>query len=76
MHHNGQFSKTWCLVVKVTYLKYVKQLGTVAHACNPSYSGDKAQEDQGSKTAQTNSSPDPILKNLITQKGLVKWFKM
>jgi hypothetical protein len=33
----------------------------VAHACNPSYSGDKDQEDCGSKAAQGNSSQDPIL---------------
>jgi hypothetical protein len=27
----------------------------VAHTCNPSYSGDRDQEDQGSKPAQANS---------------------
>jgi hypothetical protein len=27
----------------------------VAHTCNPSYSGDRDQEDQGSKQARTNS---------------------
>jgi hypothetical protein len=35
----------------------------VAHACNPSYSGGRDQEDRGSKPAQANSSRDPILKN-------------
>jgi hypothetical protein len=34
----------------------------VAHACNPSYSEARDQEDGGSKPAQANSSPDPILK--------------
>jgi hypothetical protein len=35
----------------------------VAHTCNPSYSGNRDQEDHGSKPAQANSSWDPILKN-------------
>jgi hypothetical protein len=34
----------------------------VTHTCNPSYSGDRDQEDQGSKPAQANSLKDPILK--------------
>jgi hypothetical protein len=34
----------------------------VAHACNPSYSGDRDQEDHSSKSAQANSSQDPISK--------------
>jgi hypothetical protein len=34
----------------------------VAHACNPSYSGGRDQEDGSSKPAQVNSSCDPILK--------------
>jgi hypothetical protein len=32
----------------------------VAHARNPSYSGDRDHEDRGLKPAQTNSSRDPI----------------
>jgi hypothetical protein len=31
----------------------------VAHACNPSYSGGRDQEDRGSKPAQTNKKPSP-----------------
>jgi hypothetical protein len=34
----------------------------VAHACNPSYSEGRDQEDQGPKPIQANSSRDPILK--------------
>jgi hypothetical protein len=34
----------------------------VAHACNPSYSGSRDQEDHDSKPALLNSSQDPILK--------------
>jgi hypothetical protein len=40
----------------------------VAHACDPSYSGGRDQEDGGSKPAQANSSLDPILKKPITKK--------
>jgi hypothetical protein len=36
---------------------------SVAHACNPSYSGGRDLEDQGSKPAQANSLRDPISKN-------------
>jgi hypothetical protein len=34
----------------------------VIHTCNPSYSGSRGQEDRGSKSAQANSSRDPISK--------------
>jgi hypothetical protein len=40
----------------------------VAHACNPSYSGGKDQEDLICKPAWANSSWDPISKNTITKK--------
>jgi hypothetical protein len=33
-----------------------------AHACNPSYSGVRDQEDHGSKPARANSLRDPISK--------------
>jgi hypothetical protein len=46
----------------------------VAHACNPSYSGVRDQEDQGSKPAQANSSQDPISK--IPKKRLAVWLKV
>jgi hypothetical protein len=40
----------------------------VAHAYNPSYSGGRDQEDQGSKPDWANSSRDPILeKNPFTK---------
>jgi hypothetical protein len=41
----------------------------VAHACNPSYSGGRNQEDCGLKPAQANSSQDPVSKKPITKKG-------
>jgi hypothetical protein len=34
----------------------------VAYTCNPSYSGGRDQEDEGSKPAQANSSQDLISK--------------
>jgi hypothetical protein len=42
----------------------------VAHACNPSYSGGRDQEDCGSKPGKTNNLQDPISKKKsITKKG-------
>jgi hypothetical protein len=41
----------------------------VAHACNPSYSGGRNQEDLSLKPAWANSSQDPISKTPITKKG-------
>jgi hypothetical protein len=41
----------------------------VAHACNPSYSGGRDQEDHGSKPAPANSSQNPILKKPITKRA-------
>jgi hypothetical protein len=40
----------------------------VAHSCNPSYSGDRDQEDHGSKPAPANSLWDPIWKKNPSQK--------
>jgi hypothetical protein len=41
----------------------------VAHACNPSYSGGRDQEDRGSKPARANSLRDPISKNPKTKRA-------
>jgi hypothetical protein len=40
----------------------------VAHACNPSFSVGRDQEDCGSKIAWANSLQDPISKKHITKK--------
>jgi hypothetical protein len=52
-------------VFMVVMLFKVNEAGQmrVAHTCNPSYSGGRDQEDQGSKPAWANSLQDPILKN-------------
>jgi hypothetical protein len=48
----------------------------VAHACNPSYSGDKDQEDHSSKPAQGKKFLRPYLKKIHHTKGLVEWLKV
>jgi hypothetical protein len=52
----------------------------VAHTCNPSYSGDRDQENLGSEPAQANSLRDPISKSPshthIHKIGLVEWLKV
>jgi hypothetical protein len=45
----------------------------LAHACNPSYSGSRDQEDLGWKLAKANSSQDPISKKTLHKKVLVEW---
>jgi hypothetical protein len=52
------------------------QPAPVAHACNPSYSGGRDQEDYGSKPAQANSSVRPYLEKSFTKVGLVEWLKV
>jgi hypothetical protein len=41
----------------------------VAHTCNPSFSGGRDQEDEGSKPTQENSFQDPISKIPNTKQG-------
>jgi hypothetical protein len=48
----------------------------VTHTYNPSYLGDRDQEDHSSKPARANSSQGPILKIPITKKRLVEWLKL
>jgi hypothetical protein len=42
----------------------------VAHACNPSYSGGRDQEDCSSKTVRANSLRDPLEKNPSQQRAV------
>jgi hypothetical protein len=44
----------------------------VAHACTPSYSGGRDQEDQGLRPAWANSFQDTISKNTQHKKGLAE----
>jgi hypothetical protein len=48
----------------------------VAHSCNPSYSGDRDQEDGVLKPAHANSSMRPYLEKTLHRKGLVVWLKV
>jgi hypothetical protein len=51
----------------------MKELGasqtSIVHSCNPTYSGNRDQEDQGSKPAWANSSQDPISKIPIIKRA-------
>jgi hypothetical protein len=55
-------------------MKNLKKPGTMAQACNPSYSGGSDQEDRGSKSRQI-ARKTLSLKNLH-QKELVVWLKV
>jgi hypothetical protein len=46
---------------------YLEGQAPVTHACNPSYSGGRDQEDRSSKPAWANSSQDPISKQNPSQ---------
>jgi hypothetical protein len=48
----------------------------VSHACNPSNSGNRFQEDHGSKPAWAKSLQDPHLEKTLLEKGLMEWFKV
>jgi hypothetical protein len=57
-------------------LKLIVGWAQVAHISNLSYSRGRDQEDCSSKPARANSEQDPILKKLITKKGLMEWLKV
>jgi hypothetical protein len=59
-------------LTKEHHLKILFCRVQVAHACNPSYSGDRDQEDGGLTPGWANSSRDPISKKPITKIGLVE----
>jgi hypothetical protein len=50
-------------------IKKQDQQVQVAHACNPSYSGGRVQEDRTSKWAQANSWWDPVVKKPYTKRA-------
>jgi hypothetical protein len=49
--------------------KNKKSQALVPHAYNPRYLGGRNQEDRGLKSAQANSSQDPISTKPIIKKG-------
>jgi hypothetical protein len=56
--------------------KLQRSWAPVAHTCNPSYSGDRDQEDCGLKPVRANSLRKPVSKKPVTEKGLVEWLKV
>jgi hypothetical protein len=57
-----QFYSQW-------HQKRTEMPGMVAHACNPTYSGGRDQEDHGSKPVQASSSQDPVSTKPIKKRG-------
>jgi hypothetical protein len=59
-------------------MKKIFHQALVAHACNPSYSGGRDQEDCSWKPTWANSSGEPSLKNHSQKKKvrLVEWLKV
>jgi hypothetical protein len=47
----------------------------VAHTCNPSFSGDRDQEDCGLKPAPGKEFTRRYFKTNLHKKGLVEWLK-
>jgi hypothetical protein len=70
---------SWAFLISIFFLLILRYTdgswAPMAHACNPSYSGGRDQEDCGLKPAWANSLWDPISKN-PSQKGLAKWLKV
>jgi hypothetical protein len=62
--------------MKLVFNKTQRGWALVAHSCNPSYSGGRNHEDCGSKSAQENSSQNPILKKTHHKKGLAGCLKV
>jgi hypothetical protein len=63
----------WC-AHPAAYSKVAKSAwqAPMAHACNPSYSEGRDQEDRGLKPAQAR----PYLKNALHKTGLEEWIKV
>jgi hypothetical protein len=59
----------WCTPMILALVRSSLMPTAVAHACHPSYSRGRFQEDQSSKPPWANSSWDPILKKPTTKKG-------
>jgi hypothetical protein len=60
-YHTARSRHRWALVI---------------HACNPSYSGGRDQQDRGLKPAVGKWLTRPYLKNTQHKKGLEVWLKV
>jgi hypothetical protein len=58
------------LLNKINYLKHFLQLDMVTHACSPSYSGGRDQEDLSSMPAHAKSGQDPHLNKGVEHGGM------
>jgi hypothetical protein len=57
----GHGSLPWAKI-SVVFIEITQDQALVAHACNPSYSGGRDEEDHGLRPARANSLQDPIQK--------------
>jgi hypothetical protein len=55
--------------IQIKFKSMQKSWTSVAHACNPSYSGGRDQEVHSSKPAKANSLQNPISKKTFIKKG-------
>jgi hypothetical protein len=69
---SGFWSPPFIKSYHVSKVRNLLGVASLTHACNPSYSGGRDQEDRSSKPARANSSWDPISKKPIRKKGL-RW---
>jgi hypothetical protein len=56
-------------------VRYNQSWAPVAHACDPSYSGGRYQEDHGLKPTQ-QIVHETLSQKLLKQKELVEWLKV
>jgi hypothetical protein len=71
-------SRLRALALLKAEIKFNKQYSgaPVAHACNPSYSGGRNQEDCSLKPAQQSSASKTLSRKNPSRKGLMEWLKM
>jgi hypothetical protein len=67
---NHSYSTIHLMITIIKILNTSQAL--VVHACNPSYSGGRNQEDGGSKPVRANSLRAPILEKTHHKKGLME----
>jgi hypothetical protein len=60
---------------KIIIKKWIACWVLVAHACNPTYSGGRDQEDCDSKPAQAKVR-ETLSQKSFHKKGLVEWLKV
>jgi hypothetical protein len=69
MYHASHLRQRYYSISNAILKSTFKTGHSPEHACNLSYSGGRDQEDPSSKSAQVNSSRDPIWKIPNTKMG-------